>query len=225
MKKLTAAALAVILLLALAGSAFGADSLPEVDIFSPELMLANQYNSIGCYEPENISYFYEQGICSEIYDDAVALVEACRAAGNPCYVNASYRNFGWNLSRAESLLKYTYDNDPTAYAKENLGPGCSDHQTGLSFDITGNMGYAANYDGNIDEEAVSSPAWLWMKEHCAEYGFIVRYPEGKEAYYGVACHPTHLRYVGKTAAAYIMENNLCLEEFLQMYGVKVNLPS
>ena len=57
----------------------------------------------------------------------------------------------------------------------------------------------------------------WMEEHCAEYGFIVRYPEGKEQYYTLACHPGHFRYVGKEAAAYIMENGLCLEEFIELY--------
>ena len=55
-----------------------------------------------------------------------------------------------------------------------------------------------------------------MVEHCAEYGFILRYPEGKEAWYGTPCNHAHFRYVGKEAAAYIMEHDLCLEEFLYL---------
>ena len=223
-KKLLALLLAAVVILSVALFAFADEPLPDVDIYAPELILANSYNSIGCYAPEQISYFYDQGISTKIYDDAVALVEDCRAAGNLCFVNCAYRDYGFNLSRAQTLISLVYDSDPVAFAAECLGPGCNDHQTGLAFDITANGGYAANYDGNIDEDAVNSPAWAWMKEHCAEYGFIVRYPEGKENYYGVPCHPTHLRYVGREAAEYIMKNNLCLEEFLMLYGLNVNLP-
>ena len=52
-----------------------------------------------------------------------------------------------------------------------------------------------------------------MAEHCAEYGFIIRYPDGKQAETEVNYEPWHLRYVGIPAATYIMENGLCLEEF------------
>ena len=67
---------------------------------------------------------------------------------------------------------------------------------------------------------------VWLKEHCTEYGFIFRYPEGKEEFYGLKCrHPAHFRYVGKEAAEYITENGLCLEEFLMMYeGNTVYIP-
>jgi hypothetical protein len=57
-----------------------------------------------------------------------------------------------------------------------------------------------------------------MNEHCAEYGFIVRYPESKKEVYGMSCYPGHYRYVGTEAAQYIMDNDLCLEEFLALYG-------
>lgn len=53
-----------------------------------------------------------------------------------------------------------------------------------------------------------------MKEHCAEYGFILRYPLGKEYITGIQYEPWHFRYVGKEAAANIMERGITLEEFL-----------
>ena len=56
--------------------------------------------------------------------------------------------------------------------------------------------------------------------HCAEYGFIHRFPSGKEDVTGVMYEPWHFRYVGPEAAAYMMENSLCLEEFLALYGVE-----
>ena len=62
--------------------------------------------------------------------------------------------------------------------------------------------------------------WSWLKEHCAEYGFIWRYSEEKSDITGISNEPWHFRYVGVEAATYIMENNLCLEEYMeQFYGL------
>ena len=54
----------------------------------------------------------------------------------------------------------------------------------------------------------------WLKAHCAEYGFILRYPPEKSEITGITWEPWHFRYVGEEAAVYIMENELCLEEYL-----------
>ena len=56
-----------------------------------------------------------------------------------------------------------------------------------------------------------------MSVHCQEYGFIVRYPDGKEEITEIMYEPWHYRYVGKEAATYIMDNGLTLEEFLELY--------
>ena len=103
-------------------------------------------------------------------------------------------------------------------ADRMLGPGLSEHQTGLAIDFTDSAEYNAWYDEFEDSYMKDTELYQWAVEHCADYGFILRYPEGKEAYYGVACqHPAHFRYVGPVAAKYIMENNLCLEEFIMLY--------
>ena len=54
----------------------------------------------------------------------------------------------------------------------------------------------------------------WLAKHCAEYGFIIRYPKGKEHITGYTYEPWHIRYVGKEAATFIMEENITLEEYL-----------
>ena len=54
---------------------------------------------------------------------------------------------------------------------------------------------------------------IWLRENCAEFGFIIRYPENKTEITGVRYEPWHLRYVGTEVASYKMENNLTLEEF------------
>lgn len=67
-------------------------------------------------------------------------------------------------------------------------------------------GSIISYDG-FDEEG-------WVVKHCAEYGFIVRYPEGKSEFTGQKYCPWHLRYVGKLHSAVMSENNMCLEEYV-----------
>ena len=62
-----------------------------------------------------------------------------------------------------------------------------------------------------------------MAAHCAEYGFIIRYPEDKEDVTEINYEPWHLRYVGNPAATYIMENGLCLEEFHQQLQEAIDL--
>lgn len=203
------------------------DGLPDIDLHSWKYILANQNNSCGVYISHQVSpLFIEQGIDSRIHDDAVSLVQACQAAGNPCYINSGNRTWEFLLMRAQERLKYEFDGNSNLMAQNVLCPGCNEHQTGLSFDITADPSYINNYDDEIDDWTKDSPTWEWMKENCADYGFIIRYPEGKEQYYGISCHAdTHLRYVGRIAAKYMAENNLCFEEFLMKYGYPVKLPS
>ena len=200
------------------------EGLPVVDITSWEYRLANQNNGIGPYCCPQVGFVYEQGIDLRIYDNVIAMIEACRSEGLPCYINCGYRDYSFCFAQDQTALAYYYSS-AAEMAANRLCTGCNEHQTGLGLDITDSFAYSANYDGQINEDAVYSETWAWMKEHCAEYGFIVRYPEGKEEYYGLACHPTHLRYVGTEAAQYITENNLCLEEFLLLYGYPVKLPA
>lgn len=88
-------------------------------------------------------------------------------------------------------------------------PGTSEHQIGLALDI-----YADSYK-SLDEGFGETAAGKWLRENCAEYGFILRYPKGKEYITGIEYEPWHFRYVGKTAALEIMEQGLTLEEYLE----------
>ena len=88
-------------------------------------------------------------------------------------------------------------------------PGYSDHQTGYVFDVdhynaTEKNGIA--FDGTGNDE--------WFLNNCANYGFIVRYPEDKVDITGYYYEPWHYRYVGIPHAIYMKQNNLCLEEYL-----------
>jgi len=67
----------------------------------------------------------------------------------------------------------------------------------------------------LDEAQASTPEAKWLAEHCEEYGFILRYPEGKTEITGIEFESWHFRYVGKEAAADIMAKDLTLEEYLE----------
>ena len=90
-------------------------------------------------------------------------------------------------------------------------PGTSEHQLGLAADITD------KYYEFKDESLENTELFQWMSANCAQYGFIVRYPKDKEDVTGIMYEPWHFRYVGVEAAEYIMENGLCLEEFVALY--------
>ena len=94
-------------------------------------------------------------------------------------------------------------------ADEVARPGTSEHQLGLAVDIISNAHPELNEAWAETEEA------KWLTENCAQYGFILRYPPDKSDITGIVWEPWHFRYVGEDAAAYIMENGLCLEEYLE----------
>jgi D-alanyl-D-alanine carboxypeptidase len=90
-------------------------------------------------------------------------------------------------------------------------PGTSEHNLGLAVDIV-SIDYQI-----LDEKQAETEEIKWLIEHCKEYGFILRYPRDKIDITGVIYEPWHFRYVGIEAAKEIMENALCLEEYLKRY--------
>ena len=92
-----------------------------------------------------------------------------------------------------------------AQAGKEIDPGYSDHHTGYCFSIR----------DNSDSSLLESDHWIY--QNCHKYGFVVRYPEGKESWTGVYEEYTYcLRYVGVAHATYMYQNNLCLEEYLDL---------
>lgn len=121
------------------------------------------------------------------------------------------------LSFEQQEVKYNYflEKKGIEFTKKSAClPGYSEHNTGLAMDcdIFRNgrwAGIAPDKDGNINKET----AWLHTILH--KFGFILRYPKGKEAITEMKFEPWHIRYVGKDLAKYIFENNLTLEEYYE----------
>ena len=95
-------------------------------------------------------------------------------------------------------------------------PGYSEHQTGLSADIN-----------NASDAFKDTPEAKWLAKNCYKYGFIIRYPDGKQSITGYKYEPWHVRYVGGAKAKAIYESGVCLEEYLGItseYGADKVIP-
>ena len=88
-------------------------------------------------------------------------------------------------------------------------PGFSEHQTGLCVDIT-----AKNFQ-LLNRAQENTPENKWLQKHCKDYGFVLRYPKGRETVTGYSYEPWHFRYVGKKAAKEIARRGITLEEYVR----------
>jgi D-alanyl-D-alanine carboxypeptidase len=202
------------------------------DLTSWELMLVNGDHSIDQYAPEELAYISNTLADATIHptNDRNDLVPVdariaqplldflcgCRDAGLPVFLSSGYRSYS---EQAENFRRVCENNGITDGKDSNgyyitMPAGCSEHQSGLCCDITDKY-YPVK---NPSDPAFQAETYVWLREHCADYGFILRFPEEKEAFTGVMYEPWHFRYVGKDAAAYIMENDLTLEELWQQFG-------
>ncbi len=152
-----------------------------------------------------------------IIDDLLKMMQAASEDGVKLGICSPYRDL--------SYQEYLFNRKVKAYMKKGMSymeaytlssqavtvPGASEHQLGLAIDFVSDT-YVV-----LDEGFAETSAGIWLEEHCAEYGFILRYPKGKEYITSIEFEPWHFRYVGKEAAATIMEEGLCLEEFWDKY--------
>lgn len=116
----------------------------------------------------------------------------------------------------KALFKRYVERDGYEKAKTySAEPGTSEHETGLAIDVSGSTGKCAAEDcfaGTVEA--------IWLANNAPNYGFIIRYPEGKEDITGYKYEPWHLRYVGVEIAKEIDSEGLTLEEYYQVVPVK-----
>lgn len=155
-------------------------------------------------------------------DAAKDLIAAAAADGYSLRVCSGYRTVEKSRILYERKVQqyldagYSEADAKTEAAKWVAPPGTSEHHTGLAMDIVSADYF--NYYSDLEHDFDKFDEFDWLIAHCAEYGFILRYPEGKEDITGITYEPWHYRYVGKEAAEVIMSEGLCLEEYLEQYG-------
>lgn len=106
-----------------------------------------------------------------------------------------------------------------AYAASLVStPGSSEHQCGLSVDLTSQSVLDGTY-GTFGE----SPDYDWVEENAYKYGFILRFTENTGDKTGATNEPWHFRYVGKEAAKEIHDKGWILEDYIEHHGFAYNL--
>lgn len=170
------------------------------DTFAPsDLVYINDTYS-GTNDP---AYKYRKHQMRQVaYNDFIDLKKACAKQGFNLYVVSGYRSTKWQSE--------IYNNMVNTYSVERADqtcsrPGHSEHTTGLSCDIA--------LDNYSFEEIVNHPQYPWFIEQLADYGFIIRYPEGKENLTGYEYESWHIRYLGKDLAKKVISSNLTYDEY------------
>jgi len=177
------------------------------DTSKGHLMLVNGRHYLDeNYKPDDLVQF-QKTYCYEEQRALGAVVQAFMAMQQECkkqtdaqlMVNSAYRSYQQQIG--------TYKRNEKGYAAR---AGSSEHQTGLALDVT-SLQHPMRWPFDTSKEGV------WMREHCHEFGFILRYPKKQANVMGYNYEPWHLRYVGKETAKRVHDEDITYDEYYAYY--------
>lgn len=158
----------------------------------------------------NKSHCLAKDYVSPLQDERKVAMDEMIAAAKEDNVNikvlSSYRDYDYQKKLFEGYVK---EMGLENASQLSAVPGTSEHQTGLAVDFG-----AENGSCTLEECFEETPEGIWLKNNAADYGFILRYPKGKEAITGYNYEPWHFRYVGVDTARAIASADQTLEEYL-----------
>ena len=170
------------------------------------LLLVNKYNPLNdSYEPLDLKKPNIPFINNSIEEEK-QMREVASNAIEELFRKA--KDDGINFLATSAYRSYNTQNDIYLSRLEAKGKEYADkyeHQTGLSIDVT-------NERRNFTKKCKEAK---WLASNSYKFGFILRYPKGKENITGISYEPWHIRYVGKKAAKEIFQNRITLEEYLK----------
>ena len=171
-------------------------------------VLVYKYNALSpTYKPELVamsSWYANRNayLHPEAYEWFVKMVNDARADGLKLYCVSAYRSYSYQSSLYQRYVNQDGSDLADTYSAR---PGYSEHQTGLAVDIN-----TASTSAHFEDTA----QYRWLVENSWKYGFILRYPQGKEDITGFQFEPWHYRYVGQELAKALYESGLTYEEYL-----------
>ena len=186
----------------------------KTDTSLNERMLVNKFYHLDeNYLPDDIvsvsnKYAYEGNrLRQNAYDAFVDMWNAAMENNIKLIINSSYREY-----EKQSSIYEDYKNwyGQTKADKQAARPGYSEHQTGLVVDVFSS-------DNQLTGTFKDSEGYKWLKENAYKYGYIERYPDGKEYLTGYEFESWHWRYVGKDAAKIIQNENITYDEYYAYY--------
>lgn len=146
----------------------------------------------------------ERSLRAVLMPDLERLVAAARAAGVTLRVGSGYRSYA---TQASLFASYARRHGEAEASRFSSRPGHSEHQSGLAVDFAG-----ADQTCWVDDCFEQTAAGKWLATHAHEYGFILRYPKGKEPITGYQYESWHFRYVGRELAGALYQSGLTMEE-------------
>ena len=162
------------------------------------------------YIPNNLITVENEKIVLKVYKEYLKLQKISKNNDLNIFIDSGYRSYEHQI---KVYLYYLMKLGLKETKKRVAIPGCSEHQTGLAFDI-GIL--EDNKERNITIEESK-----FLEEIGYKYGFILRYPKGKEYITGFNYEPWHFRYIGDVKVSeYLYYNNLTLEEYYEKNKVK-----
>ena len=143
---------------------------------------------------------YNYGLTDETLESFNKMKKAAAKDNISLEIASGFRSY----EEQKTLYKeYSAENGQKEADTYSARAGYSEHQSGLAIDVNG-----------ADFSMVGQKDMKWLEKHCSEYGFIIRFPKGKESITGYSYEPWHIRYVGKKTAKEIKKQGVCLEEYL-----------
>ncbi|AZS18301.1 D-alanyl-D-alanine carboxypeptidase family protein [Paenibacillus lutimineralis] len=182
---------------------------------SIDVLVNKQHKLPENYAPDdlvypNVRFTFKEKIKKRMMREEAAqalekLFKAADKDGLPLAGVSAYRSHKRQKTLFEAYVKKDGEEKARTYSAY---PGTSEHETGLAIDVTKSDGSCA-----ATGCFAGTPEAEWLAEHAHEFGFIIRYPEGKENITGYTYEPWHLRYVGQSEADNMFKNDLTFEEY------------
>lgn len=186
------------------------------------MILVNRNNTLSSdYVPEElvlseidfINYIETRYLAKSTAESAKAMFEDAKKDGIRLLGASGYRSYEVQENLYNSRVVNEGQEEADRYTAK---PGQSEHQTGLALDIL-----SEDYQ-EMDDNFDSTEAYAWLKKNCYKYGFILRYPQGKEDITGFLYEPWHYRYIGNSEVAKdIMDRNLTFEQYIEELDEKI----
>lgn len=189
------------------------DMIKKTDISKNELMLVNKFHYLDeSYAPKdiekvNIQYAYgDNEIKKKVYEKFKKMWRAAKEEGLSLIITSSYRDYNFQKKLWDS---YASQNGEEWADSVSARAGHSEHQTGYTLDIVTYNSNMSNFE-NTDE-------FKWLSNNAHKYGFILRYPKGKEDITGYSYESWHYRYVGEETALKIKNLGITFDEYYAYY--------
>ncbi|MDR0269218.1 M15 family metallopeptidase [Paenibacillus sp.] len=186
-------------------------------IVNKQRSLPDGYDPSDLVEP-NVRFSFDgphekRHMRKEAADALEKLFAGAEADGIELRAVSGYRSY----NRQKSIYDNNVRTKGEAYASRvSAVPGTSEHQTGLTIDVS-----SPSVKNELEEKFGDSREGKWLAEHAPDYGFVIRYPKGREDTTGYVYEPWHIRYIGTDLAPDVAKSGLTLEEYFDEANIKL----